>query len=134
MIQRIQTVWLLVAIVLLVAFFFVPFGYSLLADESAGLMAFESFYVYIPVLISGLLSLIAIFLYRKLDLQKSVVIVAMVFALVAASAGLVSVLCADGASLGWGLLLPLLAAVAQIAAVRGVAADQRLLRSYDRLR
>lgn len=134
MIQRVQTLYLLAAIAFLVVFCLVPFGYSLSATTSECMMAFGSICVILPAGISALLSLVAIFLYRSLDSQKSAVIVAMVFAVVTSCAGLVTVYFTEGASLGWGLALPLIAAVSLIAAWRGIRADQRLLRSYDRLR
>lgn len=134
MIQRVQTLYLLAAIAFLVVYCLVPFGYSLSATTSECMMAFGSIYVILPAGISALLSLVAIFLYRRLDCQMSAVIVAMVFAVVTSCAGLVTVYSTEGASLGWGLALPLIAAVALIAAWRGIKADRSLLRSYDRLR
>lgn len=134
MIQRVQTLYLLAAIAFLVVFCLVPFGYSLSATTSECMMAFGSIYVILPAGISALLSLVAIFLYRRLDCQMSAVIVAMVFTVVTSCAGLVTVYSTEGASLGWGLALPLIAAVALIAAWLGIKADRSLLRSYDRLR
>lgn len=133
MIQRIQTLWLLAAIAVLAVFCFLPFG----SVAGKALEVSSDIFVLASAVVSALLCLVAIFLYRSLGRQKAVIVASMAFALISAAFGTLTVLMADGcslSSLGWALLLPLAAVVAQIAAWRGVSADQRLLRSYDRLR
>ena len=111
-------------------FCFLPFG----SVAGKAVEVASDIFVLVPALVSALLCLMAIFLYRSHGRQKAVIVASMAFALISEAFALVALLFADLSSLSWTLLLPPAAVVAQIAAWRGVSADQRLLRSYDRLR
>lgn len=130
MIQRVQSLWLLAAVAVMAVFCFLPFG----SVAGKAVEVASDIFVLVPALVSALLCLVAIFLYRSLGRQKAVIVASMAFALISEAFALVALLFADLSSLSWALLLPPAAVVAQIAAWRGVSADQRLLRSYDRLR
>ena len=133
MIQRVQSLWLLAAVAVMAVFCVLPFG----SVAGKAIEVASDIFVLVPALVSALLCLVAIFLYRSHGRQKAVIVASMAFAIISEAFALVGVHVADGAgfsSLSWTLLLPPAAVVAQIAAWRGVNADQRLLRSYDRLR
>ncbi len=130
MIQRVQSLWLLAAVAVMAVFCFLPFG----SVAGKAVEVASDIFVLVPALVSALLCLVAIFLYRSHGRQKAVIVASMAFALISEAFALVALLFADLSSLSWTLLLPPAAVVAQIAAWRGVSADQRLLRSYDRLR
>lgn len=148
-IQRLQTLFLLLAIACMVTFLFVPFGawdvsvVSQIDPSWVNLTAknFSAFLV--PAIASVLLMVIAVFTFKKLPLQKSLVMLSVL--LVIAIAGVVIYEMTLGFNYqvagvsvkpvwsGGGLLL-IAALVALIAAYRCISRDQKLLRSYDRLR
>lgn len=130
MIQRVQSLWLLAAVAVMAVFCVLPFG----SVAGKAIEVASDIFVLVPALVSALLCLVAIFLYRSHGRQKAVIVASMAFAIISEAFALVALLLADLSSLSWALLLPPAAVVAQIAAWRGVNADQRLLRSYDRLR
>jgi hypothetical protein len=150
MIQRIQTLYLVVAIALMIAFFFVPFGYNIdtVVSENAfveqpltGLN--QGLSLIIPVALSLLTMLIAIFSFRNYPVQKAFIGISAL--LIGACIGIVIYYLTAGyddtnANIairtvwGGGGLLLIAAEIALFGAYRGVAADQKLLRSYDRMR
>lgn len=150
MIQRIQTVYLILAIGLMVAFFFVPFGYNVDTVLSAG-AAIEQpltglnqgLSLIIPVSLSLLVMVVAIFSFKSLSAQKCLIILAAL--LIGACIGVVIYYLTAGyrdtdpdiamrTVWGGGGLLLVAAELALLAAYRGVTDDQKLLRSYDRMR
>lgn len=149
MIQRIQTVYLIIAIGLMIAFFFMPFGYTQLADPATGqykgqaLKGIEFLGLIIPTALSILTMVIAVFAFRNLSAQQTLVIVAALF--IGACIGVVIYVLSAGLHdtnpdvvtrtvWGGGGLLLIAAWCALFGAYRGMAADRKLLRSYDRLR
>lgn len=148
-IQRVQSLYLLLAFVLLTVFIFIPFGYSLLTVDGADRVV-EAWYPYqslglvLPVAAAAVLSLAAIFLYNNVTAQKGLIWVSV--ALTVATAGVTIYFLVAGfmvlsdveAALthrwGGGGLLLLAAVISQAMAVSRINADQRLLRDYDRLR
>ena len=147
-IQRIQTLYLLLAVIVLTVFLFVPFGYTTFAEggeaaidawrplDLAGLL--------VPTCASAFLMLVAIFLYKSQSTQRLVVVFAMLLSIAAVGvviyfmvAGLVDsnpAVSVVNTSWGWGIVLPICAVAFQIAATCGISRDMRLLSSYDRLR
>lgn len=149
MIQRSQTLYLLLAIALMVAFLFMPFGYTVLDDAATGqyvekpLKALTFVGLIIPVALSLLTMVIAIFTFRRIPVQQAMVIVAALF--IGACVGVVVYVLTAGLAdtdpeiatrtvWGGGGLLLVAAWLALWAAYRGMAHDRKLLRSYDRLR
>lgn len=149
MIQRIQTVYLIIAIGLMIAFFFMPFGYTQLADPAIGqykeqaLKGIEFLGLIIPTALAILTMVIAVFSFRKLQVQQTLVIVAALF--IGACVGVVIYVLSAGlydtnpevtarTIWGGGGLLLIASWLALFGAYRGMAADRKLLRSYDRLR
>jgi hypothetical protein len=119
MIQRIQTLWLLIVVVLAVLLFFYP--------------ATESY----PCLLSGasasaaLLAFITIFLYKKRKVQIGLSYV--LFILLLAYLVFVFVI-TDVADYSWYLLIPFVATDFPILAIQAIKKDEQLVRSLDRLR
>ena len=149
MIQRIQTVYLIIAIGLMIAFFFMPFGYTQLADPATGqykeqaLKGIEFLGLIIPTALAILTMVIAVFSFRKLQVQQTLVIVGALF--IGACVGVVIYVLPAGlydtnpevtarTIWGGGGLLLIASWLALFGAYRGMAADRKLLRSYDRLR
>lgn len=149
MIQRVQTLFLLLAIAFVVAFMFVPYGFAdfvTAAGEKAlePLKAVREIGMMVPMCLSVLLMVIAIFCFKKLSVQKlltlfaalltGAVIITVVYVLVSGFTDATPGVTVAGTYWGGGGLLMIGALVAEIAAYRGMSSDQRLLRSYDSIR
>lgn len=148
-IQRIQTLFLLLAIACVAAFLFVPFGFwdvtegKIVDLELVDLVGKNFAALIAPVVVSAALMLIAVFSYKKMGLQKLLIVIAMLATL--AAAGIVIYIMTrgfvgapEGVSIkaiwsGGGIML-LAAVIAQWMAIRNIKRDQKLLASYDRLR
>lgn len=136
-IQRIQSVFLLLAAVLmaLVAFLF-PVFYIPLAEGNIGILPIDNLPLFILQMIIIVLVLIDIFLFKNLPLQMTTarvtilltVACAFIQAYIARSqAGYVANI--------WGpMIMYVSSLILMMLALRGMRADQKLLRSYDRLR
>lgn len=146
-IQRLQTLLLVIAIALAVTFIFVPFGYEYATDvatmqEAARSLKTTDFIgLLIPVITTIVFMFIAIFTFRKPAVQKFFVIFSalitaacIVVAIYTLTAGAVDSNPAVNIRTVWGggglLLVAML--IAQIFAYRGIVADQKLLRSAER--
>ncbi len=148
-IQRLQTLYLILAIVMVSVFFYVPFGYTTVADVADGVSVLEPLRagqftgLVIPMALTLALMVVAIFMFKKMPMQKLMVLVSALLTVV--SMGVVVYVMVSGFSdtnpqvtmtsvWGGGGLLLVGALIAQLAAYNGISSDQRLLRSYDRLR
>lgn len=147
-IQRVQTLYLLLSIAFMTAFFFLPFGYIKIVDPGQAplldpLTGTYSLSTIIPTSVAIFFSLVAIFLFKALPTQKLFVIFSALISL--AEVILVIYILAtpyvssdpsasDTAIWGGGGLLLIGALIVDIAAYRSISRDQKLLRSYDRLR
>ncbi|WP_316808306.1 DUF4293 domain-containing protein [Pedobacter agri] len=151
MIQRIQTVWLLLATVVLILMLFLPIATNIGGQDSAiyikGMqqsLSGDGFLVKtnIPMLSTAILIIVIcfvnIFNFRKRSLQKKVII----FTIIAIIG--FAVWCSvylkqlpggiEGASFGIGAYLPALAILFLVLAIFGINNDERLIRSAERLR
>lgn len=148
-IQRIQTLYLILGIALMTVFFFLPFGYEKLIDLATGqftldpMKAIDRVGFIIPTAASILLMILAVFSFKKLPTQKLFVILSALITL--AEAIMVVYWITAGAvdtnpeytvinTWGGGGILLLGALLVQFMAIRGISHDQKILRSYDRLR
>lgn len=146
-IQRLQTLFLLLAIACTAVFLFAPFGYwnadvvSIPGYVDLKAVNFAAFLI--PACVSMLLMLIAIFCFKKMPMQKSLVALSAIIVLAMVGVviyemtlGLADLYPGVSAKPIWGGggLLLVGAFVALIAAYRCISRDQKLLRSYDRLR
>lgn len=141
-IQRIQSIYLLLAAIVTGIFIFIPFGtLTLDVDDStlkavAELKPFDFIGLLLPAGLSALLLLVDIFLFNNLKLQKTVLTFATLLNLV--SIIVVIYILTDSASQGtiaWGGggLLLVAALIGAIAAMNRIKHDERLLRSSSRL-
>lgn len=111
-------------------------GIATASDEATGI---STVVLFILSLLSAILPLIDIFCFRNMPLQKKIALVSGLFAAVA---GVIAVFTASGfasdfqANVGWSTFIcaPLIALIADILAYRLIVSDQKKLRAADRLR
>ena len=157
MIQRIQTVYLLLATVLMSLTLFLPLATIWQSNEEIIVKAFsvdiKSFsfdlplplYMGIILTASALLPLVTIFLYKRRLTQIRLCVSEIVLLL--GSMGFIALYCyrlctllsevATGESiftLGFASLMPVVAIILVVLAIRGIAKDEALVRSLDRIR
>ncbi len=142
-IQRIQSLYIFLAIVAMAIFIIVPYGKAI--DMTSGAPVEEMLYtmtewgVLIPSGAVVILLLAGLFMFRNLSLQRTVVMITLMLTL-----STIAVVCfalfkmADAEGLDasftfWDILLPV-AALLEILAISGINHDIKLLKSYDRLR
>lgn len=142
-IQRIQSLYIFLAIVAMAIFIIVPYGKAI--DMTSGAPVEEMLYtmtkwgVLIPSGAVVILLLAGLFLFRNLSLQRTVVMITLMLTL-----STIAVVCfalfkmADAEGLDasftfWDILLPV-TALLEILAISGINHDIKLLKSYDRLR
>ncbi len=154
-IQRWQSLLLLVAAVMMCCFTFCSLGQVTTTDYTFNFTSLgftyegeatdgapsgkflSTWYFFVLSLTSTVLLLIDIFLYGSLPLQKKVAWIAILFIIassaVAASLGYTAI---EGSSIGWSsvALCPLLALIATLFALGRIQTDHNTLRSLDRIR
>lgn len=137
-IQRWQSVYLLLAIFAMVLVFFLPFGYVDAKDDN--ILEFVSLDYPILIVMNSLiivLLLLDIFLYKNLHLQR---LVAAILALLILISGVTSGIILTGNDSVWqiawiGAPVGLVAAfILTLVARYRMGKDQDLLKSYDRIR
>lgn len=136
-IQRIQSVFLLLAAVLmaLVSFIF-PVVYIPSAEGNIGILPIDNLPLFILQMIIVVLTLIDIFLFKNLPLQMTVSRIAI---LLTVACALIQAYIANSQTVYvpnvWGpMIMYVSALILMMLALRGMGADRKLLRSYDRLR
>lgn len=139
MIQRIQTIYLLLAALALFVLLALPVGYQ---ETESGIVVNVGITENIPTLVlsllGGVISLVAIFLYKSRKLQLRITMIAILLSLLT----LVSTLLFDyvtGTQLITSpnfivLVMPVFSFVFNLLAYRGIDSDEKLVRSMDRLR
>ncbi|PSJ72382.1 DUF4293 domain-containing protein [Sphingobacteriales bacterium UPWRP_1] len=131
MIQRIQTIYLLLAALVCAAFIFTPFAIS-------GSTLLQTLNFMALVALSGVVALLSlgnIFLFKNRKLQITLCRVALLVILALIGGGIYYALATDGQDLPqYGAALPVLGTIFEVLAMRGVQADEKLIRSMDRLR
>ena len=154
MIQRIQTVYLLIAEILIGALFFVPFAeiagkegsiyrFDIKGIYLEGVQKSEIIYSSLPLVllwaVSLILILITIFLYKNRILQMRISTIN-IFILLGLG-GLIFYYVWSGAKLLMGvysltiyLVFPVIAAILIYLAIRAISKDEELVRSIDRIR
>jgi len=147
-IQRIQTVYLLIAVILMAVFAFFPalsfelggreFVYGALETGKVGVTHIDPLMLCLILLIS-FLAIVDIFLYKNLQRQMSVCFVDIIIGLamlVAICIQAVVVGNRDGVTLNWQyyLALPILSIIFLMLAHKAMSNDKKKLRDADRLR
>lgn len=140
-IQRWQSVWLLVATILIAVFCFMPMAIVPAAAEEASMTALmpSDMPVFLTVnILAALLLFLSIFLYKNTKRQKTLTLVSMlliVVMIVTETLVLFNWNTEAGAVEWLGSIFLLLGALVFAAlAYRGISKDQKLLRAADRLR
>lgn len=152
-IQRWQTIFLIIAAGCMLAFTLCSLGqwqlpdYSLtfhtwgissegVATDGAKSFYQGTFYILCISALSALLSLIDIFLYRDLKLQKRVCAVALLVTIATtAQVAYIGYTAIENATISWSSLAfaPFISIVAQLLAWRGINSDHKKIRNADRL-
>ena len=149
MIQRIQSVYLLVVTILMIVCMCSPVG-SIIASTNEisefgnlcitmpdGTKDYAPWALFVILLIVAILSFGTIFLFKKRMLQirltifSSVVLIGYYMALIA-----YIFMLADNTSFtpSWTICLPFIGIILNWLAIRGIGADEALVKAYDRLR
>ena len=150
MIQRKQTLFLLLAVILAVVTLSLPIAdltaggwksgqlYCLMLADANGSYHYAVWPLFVLLLAAAAISTVAIFLYKRRPLQARLCLLAMVVYLLwyLVLAFFSKQLAPDAADfhLSVTTLLPLASAVLCFMARRGILADERLVRAADRLR
>lgn len=149
MIQRIQSVYLLAVTILMVVCMCSPVG-SIIANTQEisefghlcitfpdGTKDYASWALFAILLVVAILSFGTIFLFKKRMLQirltifSSVMLIGYYLTLIA----MIFMLADDTSfSASWAICLPFVAIVLNWLAIRGIGADEALVKAYDRLR
>lgn len=149
MIQRIQSVYLLVVTILMIICMCTPVGsiistdnqisefYNLFISMPDGSKVYAPWALFAILMIIAVLAFTTIFLFKKRMLQirltifSSVMLIGYYMALVA----YILMLAEDTTfSASWTICLPFVAIILNWLAIRGIGADEALVKAYDRLR
>lgn len=149
MIQRIQTVYLLISVALLTTMMFLSVGTfvtpdntltemsSLALSQGGSTISYRPWALFAELLTADLLLLLTIFMYKKRMLQIRLATFATILIVgwYATLFAFVYIIKDEAAfSYSWQDILPLVAVLANWLAIRAIGADEVLVRSYDRLR
>ena len=146
MLQRIQTIYLLLAGIAIGVLFALPFAKS--ATSQAGIFEDGIYNLYDHPILTGLvvvgllLSIAAIFLFNNRKLQLKLTIFLIIISILIPITAM-ALMMTEGANMGkakaeieesLGIFLPLLAIIFGFLAYRGIQKDEKIVRSMDRLR
>jgi hypothetical protein len=141
MIQRVQTIWLLLAVIIAFVLTTAPLYTGTMAGQVVKtFITKESLLLFAVTAITGLLALIAIFLFKNRKLQKRFTTFGILFsiALVGLEVWQISEFRQENSTLtgsyAWGALLPIALVFFFIMAASGIRKDEKLIKSLDRLR
>ncbi len=136
MIQRIQTLWLLLASICAFASVKLPFYYGSLEvpGPSVTITPYDHFMLLVLVIATGLVALINIFLYSNRSLQIKISVVGVLLGLVNLMHYFLYMRNFKTGGLSLYSILSFLVPVFFILSIIGMYKDQKLLKSLDRLR
>lgn len=147
MIQRIQSLYLLVTAILSSALLAMPFAeiakdgaiyvFNAKGIVADGVVKQSGWLIFVAIALIVLVHLISIFSYKNRPLQKKIVLVGMIALL--SLFGLLfyySYFSFEGAKISFqtGFTFPLVAVIIDYLAIRGINKDEALIRSIDRIR
>ena len=149
MIQRIQTIYLLIVTVLMAVCLLNPIGSIITGDNeiseftnlyitlAEGVKDYTPWALFVILLLVAVLAFVSIFLFKKRMLQirltifSSVMLIGYYLALVA----YIFMLAEETTfSASWTICLPFAGIILNWLAIRGIGADEALVKAYDRLR
>ena len=149
MIQRIQSVYLLIVAILSVIVMSNPIGSFIAADNSiveftnlslidqSGVEDYKPWALFAILMISAIISLITIFLYRKRMLQIRLTLFNIILAIGYYVTLVTFVFMLKGESTfvpSWMVCLPFVGIVLDWLAMRAIGKDEMLVKGYERLR
>ena len=150
MLQRKQSLWLMLSACVLGLTYFIPFGVKMLSSVgteqivSTPLYNYSFFPIMVLTLLGMLLPVITIFLFKNRSLQMRLIIismglhgaalVSMVLKCIDKTEGNKFVLGMLGSQLYIGLAIPLISLILLYMAYHGVHSDEKLVKSADRMR
>lgn len=138
MIQRIQSVWLLLAALSMAGLFYLPYYHATVNATPQSITILKDYIGIILTAISIVLSLITLFRFKNRKAQKS-----MTWLNILVAVGLLAWLLAvqvrpyandPAAAYRIGAFLPVITLVFLFLALSGIRKDEKLLKSLDRLR
>lgn len=118
---------------------FTTLGFKIEGETTGGISGYymHTWSFFIVALMSGIFPLINIFLFRNLNLQKTICLIEILFIIASISIGCgYGYSSIEGYSVKWSSLIiaPILALIATFMAYTRIRSDQKLLRSADRIR
>ena len=136
MIQRIQTLWLLLASISAFATIKLPFYYGSLEvpGPTVTITPYDHFMLLVFVIATGLMALVSIFLFSNRSLQIKMCVVGLVLSLANLMHYFLYMKNFKTGGLSLYSILSFLVPVFFILAIRSIYKDQKLLKSLDRLR
>ena len=136
MIQRIQTLWLLLASICAFASVKLPFYYGSLEvpGPTVTITPYDHFMLLVFVIATGLMALVSIFLFSNRSLQIKMCVVGLVLSLANLMHYFLYMKNFKTGGLSLYSILSFLVPVFFILAIRSIYKDQKLLKSFDRLR
>lgn len=141
MIQRIQTIWLLLCAACAGLAFKIPFGTSFVSevgtDNVGGLeMTAANTMLVLPIVSLIIINaLVAIILYKKRNIQ--ILITSIVLISTLACLGIMIYMAGfqvEYRSIAYGIVAPFLAFIFSLLALKGIRKDNKLVKNLDRLR
>ncbi|MCO5232116.1 MAG: DUF4293 domain-containing protein [Chitinophagales bacterium] len=133
MIQRIQTIYLFLAAIFLFVLLFLSIG----VRENESVKMFENLYTTVLSIVSGGTAIIAIFLFNNRKLQIKIIsgLTVLCLGVIASLVIFQFVLPTQLTTINYiPYASPIIAFIFSILALKGVKADEKLVRSMDRLR
>ena len=136
MIQRIQTLWLLLASICAFASVKLPFYYGSLEvpGPTVTITPYDNFMLLVFVIATALMALVSIFLFSNRSLQIKMCVVGLVLSLANLMHYFLYMKNFKSGGLSLYSILSFLVPVFFILAIRSIYKDQKLLKSLDRLR
>ncbi len=138
MIQRRQTLWLLLAVLAAVLSFMFPFVIGKVLDEGVvkdkAVTASSNFVLLLLTGISVILSLVIIFLYKDRKLQMKLCGVGLVIAVLLVVLYIIQVNNLMKSTLALFCVLPFIIMLSYFMAYRNIRKDENLVKSLDKLR
>ncbi len=136
MIQRIQTLWLLLASICAFASVKLPFYFGSLEvpGPTVTITPYDNFMLLVFVIATALMALVSIFLFSNRSLQIKMCVVGLVLSLANLMHYFLYMKNFKSGGLSLYSILSFLVPVFFILAIRSIYKDQKLLKSLDRLR
>jgi Domain of unknown function (DUF4293) len=141
MIQRKQTIWLFLAILAMVASIYVPFGYQAhAAPTSSSVLTLDlkaNYNIIITILVAIIIAIagFSIFLFKNRKLQKGLSLLGIIISIgLSVYEFLIANDKINNYVVSFGIALPTISAILFLLAWLGINADEKLIKSVDRLR